>query len=314
MLSKGQSMRFGKIILVTLVFAGATRVCRADDAEQLINSLRATQSDWQELFSELHYSATVSVLRPNSETPDEVFEFEYDQLAPDRWRLDLRRNVNCSLVRDGRFWFSVVGQAEGRYDRLGFDDAVIASIGDSLQSQNTLLASATHLLDIPLSRFVTMPEVQWESVETPVRPDSHHRLRWTLTPGADGEYLPAFGAIEWVSDENYALLTHYEYYFGKPNNNDPKGVVVDVWYDRFGRRLLPSRSTRLESGVKIQTIRGATSAANMDLKFYSPAAFGLSRPGKPWQSHQIWALLALGAASVGIGLRWWRTGIILHRN
>ncbi len=159
-----------------------------------------------------------------------------------------------------------------------------------------------------------MPEIQWESVETPVKPESQHRLRWTLTPGADGECLPAFGAIEWVLDENHALLTHYEYYFGRPDKNNPKGIVVDVSYDRFETRLLPSRSTRLESGVKTETIRGATSAAKTNLEFYSPAAFGLVRPAKPWQSYQIWGLLGLGAASVGIGLRWWRTRTIRYSN
>ena len=123
-----------------------------------------------------------------------------------------------------------------------------------------------------------------------------------------------FGAIEWVLDGNHAWLTHYEYYFGRPDKNNPKGIVVDVSYDRFETRLLPSRSTRLESGVKTETIRGATSAAKTNLEFYSPAAFGLVRPAKPWQSYQIWGLLGLGAASVGIGLRWWRTRTIRYSN
>lgn len=308
-------MKLLRIMLLISSIAGVARVCGADDAVQLIAQLKSLDSDWQAVFTELHYSATVSILRPKSTEPDEVYEFEFDQLRPDRWRLDQRRNGPGSLVRDGEFWFSAAGSSEGgRYDRLGFDNAATASIGGSLVSQNTILASATHLLDIPLSRFVSIPGVQWEGAETPVTAESQHRLRWTLTPGVDDEYLPAFGAIEWVMEENHAWLTHYEYYFGKSDKNDPKGVVVNVWYDRYNGRLLPSRSLRSESGVKTETTRGQTSAAKTDLEFYSPAAFGLARPTKPWQSYQIWGLLGLSAFTVGIGLRWWRTRTIRYVN
>ncbi len=303
-------MKCGQFVLTIATMAGLVCSCSADDVAHLAETLRTARGDWQTLFSGLHYSATVSVSRQNA--TDEVFEFEYDQLRSDLWRLDIRRNGAGSLVRDGEFWFSVDGQETGRYDRLGFDDAAIASIGASLQSQNTLLASSTHLLDIPLSRFVNMPEVQWESVETPVSPESLHRLRWTLTPGASGEYLPAFGAIEWIFDGNHALLTHYEYYFGKPDKNNPRGILVDVSYDRFDGRLLPSRSKRSESGIETETIRGQTSAAETDLSFYSPTPFGLARPSKPWESYQVWGLLGLGATIIGIVLRWWRTRTIRY--
>ena len=264
------------------------------------------------MFAGLHYLATVSVQRPNE--TDEVYECEYHQPRSDMWRLDIRRNGPGSLMRDRDFWFSVDGGSAGRYDRLGFDDAAIASIGTSLQSQNTLLASSTHLLDFSLMRFVNMPEVHWESVEASVSPESQHRLRWTLTPTARGGYRPAFGAIEWVLDENQALLTHYEYYFGNRDKNDPKGVVVDVSYDRFQGRLLPSRSTRTESGVQTVTLRGQTSTAETNAAFYSPAAFGLVRPSKPWRSFEVWALLGVVSLSVGFGLRWWRTRTVRYSN
>lgn len=298
--------------IATIAITELARACTAADAAQLLESLRTANNEWQTVFSGLHCSAAVSVQRRN--TTDEVFEFEYDQLRPDLWRLDIRRNGLGSLVRDGDFWFSVDRHSTVRYDRLGFDAAAIASIGASLQSQNTLLASSTHLLDIPLSQFVNMPQVQWKSVETPVSPESLHRLRWALPPGAGGEYLPAFGAIEWILDERHPLLTHYEYYFGKPDQTDPKGIVVDVSYDRFEGRLLPSRSTRSESGVTTETVRGKTAAAETDLAFYSPAAFGLARPLKPWQSYQVWALLGFGAVSVGIALRCWRSRSIRYTN
>jgi len=302
-------------VLSTMITAGIARACQADDAVQLAAMLKTTSNDWQVLFSELHYSATVSIQRPNSDKPDEVYDFEYDQLGLDRWRLDMRRNVPVSLVRDGAFWFTATQGSEGKvYDRLGFDSAAIASIGGSLQSQNTLLSSATHLLDIPLSEFVNLHDVEWGVAETPVRRESQYRLCWTLTPGVDGKYLPAFGAIEWLLENNHAFLTHYEYYFGKRGQNDPRGVVVDVQYDRHDGKLLPSRSLRTENGVKIETIRGQTSAAETDFQFYSPSAFGLVRPGKPWQSYQIWGLLAIGAAAIGIGLKWRRTRIIRYSN
>lgn len=305
-------MKCGQFVFTIATIAGIALPCSADEPAHLAETLRTASGDWQTVFSGLHYSATISVRRQNA--TDEVFELEFDQLRTDLWRLDIGRNGASSLVREGEFWFSVDRQSAGRYDRLGFDDAAIASIGASLQSQNTLLASSTHLLDIPLSRFVNMPEVQWESVETPVRAESLHRLLWKLEPGAEGVYLSAFGAFEWILDENRALLTHYEYYFGKPDKNAPKGVVVDVWYDRFQGRLLPSRSTRTESGVTTETIRSETSAANVDPAFYSPAAFGLARPSKPWQSYQVWGLLGLSATMIGVVLRWWRTRTIRYQN
>lgn len=299
-------MKFKNSVLLILACAAVLPLCHGQEVDQLILSLKSSDSDWQKLFAELQYSATVSIHRRDRTEPDEVFKFEYNQIGANRWRLDLHRNSHGSLVRDDDFWFSVAGQAAGRYDRLGFDDSAASSIGASLISQNTLLASATHLLDIPLSRFVTLPEIQWKTAETPVNKHSLHRLRWSLTPEPDGEFLPAFGAIEWAVDQNKALLTHYEYYFGAPDKNEPKGVVVDVLYDRFEDRLLPMRSTRHESGVKTITQRDTTPAANTNLDFYAPASFGLVRPARPWQGYQIWLIAALGAAAIGIFVRRWR--------
>ena len=303
---KTQTMKFRNTVFIFLAWAAMIPLCHGQDADQLIFSLNSSDSDWQKLFADLQYSATVSIHRGDRTEPDEVFKFDYNQTGANRWRLDLHRNSPGSLVRDDDFWFSVAGQAEGRYDRLGFDDSAAGSIGASLISQNTLLASATHLLDIPLSRFVTLPEIQWQPAEAPINKQSLHRLRWVLTPEPDGEFLPAFGTIEWVVDQNKALLTHYEYFFGTPDKNEPKGVVVDVLYDRFEDRLLPMRSTRHESGVKTITQRDTTSAANTNLDFYDPASFGLVRPARPWQGYQIWLMVAVGAAAIGISVRRWR--------
>lgn len=213
-----------------------------------------------------------------------------------------------SLVRDSDFWFCVVEELENwRYDRLGFDQQTVQSIGASLQSQNPLLSCATHVLDIPLLEFVSLPEVRWKCVEPPQNPNSEHRLTWVLTPDGPGGFMPAFGVIEWRSGNGGTLLTHYEYYFGLSDTPAPKGVSVDVDYDQFDGRLVPLRSVRTESGVVIETKRGAIRPAEADPMFYTAESFGLDRPTKPLQSWQIWISLGIAGATLTVVLRYLRS-------
>jgi hypothetical protein len=289
-------------ILATLVLAITSPVCTADDAQQRLAELRSAPDDWQLLLAGIHFDATVTQRRANG--TEETYEYSFDQSSADIWRLDLRRGNRVSLVRNRDFWFCVTEDLdEWRYDRLGFDLQTSYSIGGSLQTQNTLLASATHLLEIPLASFVRLPDVTWEATESPTRPESEHRLRWVLTPLSPGSLMPAFGAIEWVLDNGRPLLTHSEYFPGKRSTETPKGIVVDVFYERQNGRLLPIRSTRVESGITTDTVRGAVQAAQTDPAFYTPAAFGLDRPDKPWQAWQIWMLIAAGAGGISFAIR-----------
>jgi hypothetical protein len=294
-------------MLLPLVCGALISKCPADELEEALQDLRAADHDWSSLLSASHIVAAVSMFRDGADSPHETFEFEFSQLQTDLWRLDLRRGKLSSLVRDRDFVMSIAGKSNGRYDRLGFDAETHASIERSLIAQNTLLAGATHVLDVPLSQFITMNEVRWDAVEAPTRRDSVHRLRWTIPPENDAGFRPASGAIEWVKNQSRCLLTRSEYSFGQPATNRTAAIVVEVWYEQFDDHLLPVRVIRTETGLRTETVRQSISRATTDTAFYSSEAFGLVRPSKPWPAFRVWALLAMAATGAGVALRWWRT-------
>jgi len=126
---------------------------------------------------------------------------------------------------------------------------------------------------------------------------------WRLEGAKDG-VLPATGVIEWREEEIGALITHLEYRRKTGEATAPSVILVDVEYRNRDGRLLPSRAIRNNGVVIEETVLEAVAPAVPDRAHYSPQAFGLAVPRRPWSRWLITGVILAIAALVVVTWRW----------
>lgn len=249
-------------------------------------------------FDGVAWRASVRLTRPGSVVISER-ELTYMQLRDDLWCLDVSGEQTFSIQRDRDFWFSTIERLPGgcAYDRLGFDDAAEMSIEGSRFAQNLLLSSNSHVLELTLADFVGRPGMTFSEPTASVEPPNELQLDWVFKPEDVANAIPAHGTLHWRMEESVPLITQYQYWFGRPEKPNPKGVTCTVEYDQWNGHSIPVRAVQTDNGVQTVVERLEIKAAEQNESLYTPEAKGLSRPVRPTEKWKIWSMAALVLAA-----------------
>jgi hypothetical protein len=249
---------------------------------------------------EIHYTTRTSLVDRSVQVQSEVFV--YSQLSPRVWRLDLvlADGEKCHVCRYDDLGYSVVG---GQYRRVGFEPAVHLSIYGTALGRNPLVSEATEVLGEPLPDMLRFHGFVFESLEAPIHKGGTRRAIWRHGGSIDG-IPPASGVIEWREEQVGALITHLEYRRQPIDAIASTDITIDVEYREWSGRLLPSRARRNNGTVILETVLDSVGPAIPDRAHYSPQAFGLDMPRRPWNRWFLaGAIFVIGALMAGAG-RW----------
>lgn len=273
-----------------------------DELSRLPASLAAVACAPHKIFAglEIHYTTRTSLVNRSAHAQSETFT--YSQLSPRVWRLDLvlADGEKCHVCRYDDLGYSVAG---GQYRRVGFELAVHLSIYETALGRNPLVSEATEVLGEPLPDMLRFHGFVFESLEAPRHKGSDRRASWRHEGSIDG-IPPASGVIEWREEQMGALITHLEYRRQPVERIASANITIDVEYREWSGRLLPSRARRNNGTVILETVLDSLGPANPDRAHYSPQAFGLDMPRRPWNRWLIAGVILATAALVVVARRW----------
>ncbi len=290
-------------IAVSVAMTNGLREGRAeDDPRRVLASLAAAACPFDRVFDglEIRYTTRTSSIKEPQST--QIESFVYSQAGPRLWRLDMTLfdGLQTTRCRYGDLYFGVF---DGQFRTVGYEASARASNEDNLLARNPLLGEATAILGEPIAQMLRMPGFAFESLEEPRHEGSTRRAVWRLQ-GAKAEAMPATGVIEWREEKNGALITHLECHRMTGEATAPSVILVDVEYRNRDGRLLPSRAIRNNGVVIEETILEDVALAVPDRVHYSPEAFGLAVPRRPWSRWLISGVILAIAALVVVAWRW----------
>jgi hypothetical protein len=192
---------------------------------------------------------------------------------------------------------------DGHFTTVGYESSARATLEGNLPGRNPLMSESTGILGEPIARALRRPGFAFEALEEPQHDGSTKRALWRLEGGNDGA-LPASGVLEWREEQVGALITHLEYRREDPGASEPAVILVDVEYRDWDGRLLPSRAIRNNGAVIEETVLDAVAPAVADRAHYSPEAFGLDVPRRPWNRWFLAGVILAIAALVVVAWRW----------
>lgn len=273
-----------------------------EDLRRALSSLAAAACPWDRAFEGLEIRYTTRKTLVDRSRPPQTESFVYSQAGPRLWRLDLTLSdgQRASVCGYDDLCYTVF---DGQYRRVGFESPVHSSVEGTLMARNPLMSEATSILGEPLADMLRIPSFVFEVIEDPQHEGSTRRAVWRHD-GAKNEIPPAAGVIEWCEEKIGALITHLEYRRKTGESTAPSVIVVDVEYRDWDGRLLPSRSIRKNAAVIEETILEAVAPAVADRAHYSPEAFGLAVPRRPWNRWQISGVILALAALIVVAWRW----------
>jgi hypothetical protein len=274
-----------------------------DDPRGVLAVLASAACPWDRLFDglEIRYTTRASSVK-GSTPPPQTESFVYSQVGRGLWRLDMTLFDGLHTTRC-RYDDLYYGVFDGQFRTVGYEASARASNEENLLARNPLLGEATAILGEPITQMLRMPGFAFEALEDPQHEGSTRRAVWRLEGAKDG-VLPATGVIEWREEEIGALITHLEYRRKTGEATAPSVILVDVEYRNWDGRLLPSRAIRNNGVVIEETVLEAVAPAVPDRAHYSPQAFGLAVPRRPWSRWLITGVILAIAALVVVTWRW----------
>jgi len=288
----------------TFLMLCMSSMCPTADAglptlEEALRQLTVPDDALLKRLNGLSWRASLTLTSPGSGSPI-TRELVYNQLSENMWNLEVDGEQTFSIQRDRDFWFTtIVGSLGDRnYDRLGFDRTAADSIEGSRFAQDLLLSASTHVLEMSLSEFIQRPGMTFKDLSFSTAQPEELRVNWLFEPEAGVKSIPAHGTLQWKLDDSVPLITRYDYWFGSPEKQNPKGVTCETEFDLWNGRLIPVQATRTDNSVVTVVDRVEILSAVMDESFYRPEQWGLKRPARPIEKWKLWAVAALGLGSV----------------
>lgn len=290
-------------LFVALAGCSQCVLCRGQEADvssKLIQKLVSAKDIAGLLFDGL--SVEEKRVKYVGDKPEPRELLTYDQLSHGVWRLNTEGPSPVSIVRDDDFWFVAYYPTQKRiydFERLGFDRMAESSINASRLSHLNSLLSASHVLEMSVAEFASRQGMSFKRRSQALSSESTDGLDWTYTVPTNKEGYDAFGFLEWKEFANALFLTHWSYRFGKPSpSNNNAGVSATIAYTTSGDSIYPVTIRREEPGFDLISEVSVLGPARQDRDWYSPEAFGLSRPTKPLAAWIWWSVIGVCAGLV----------------
>jgi len=290
-------------ISVCVAMTSGFREGRAeDDPRGVLATLTEAACPWHRIFNGLEIRYTTRVSSIQGSYPPKTESFVYSQASPRLGRLDMTLvdGLRTHSCRYDDLFYSVF---DGHFTTVGYESSARATLEGNLPGRNPLMSESTGILGEPIARALRRPGFAFEALEEPQHDGSTKRALWRLEGGNDGA-LPASGVLEWREEQVGALITHLEYRREDPGASEPAVILVDVEYRDWDGRLLPSRAIRNNGAVIEETVLDAVAPAVADRAHYSPEAFGLDVPRRPWNRWFLAGVILAIAALVVVAWRW----------
>ena len=290
-------------ILVCVAMTSDSGQSRAeDDPRRVLATLTEAACPWHRIFNGLEIRYTTRMSSIQGSYPPTTESFVYSQASPRLGRLDMTLfdGLRTHSCRYDDLFYTVF---DGHFTTVGYESSARATLEGDFPSRNPLMSEATGILGEPIAQMLRMPGLVFEAIEEPQKAGSTRRAVWRLEGTKEG-VLPASGVLEWRDEQVGALITHLEYRREDPGAAAPTVIKVDVEYRDWDGRLLPTRARRENAVVIEETVLEAVAPAVPDRAHYSPQAFGLAVPRRPWNRWFLAGAILAIAALVVIAWRW----------